>query len=270
MNKKIEIIFCMCAIILAGCGKDDKTEPTKEDNGTAFSIEVTNESSDKDTTMDDISTAESSSSIEESSQTQQPTTVAEVIGASDFSGAAFIGDSRTQGLDVYGATIGADFYAAKGATVNEMLSKPVIELKNGEKKMLIEAMAGHNYEQIYIMLGINEVGWPSTETFGKYYIEIVNQVKTKYPNAKIYIQGIFPMVEARTDAVYNNSKIALFNEEVKRVAATTQTEYIDISPALVDATGTLPTEASNDGIHLNKVYCAKWAKYLYEKTRKAN
>ncbi len=259
-SKKIGIIFCMCVIMLAGCGKDNKDTPTSDNKDTAHSEQTSEVTENKDTTVE-------TTKEEITTQEQQPTTSVEVIGASDFSGAAFIGDSRTQGLEVYGATTGADFYAARGATVNQFLTKEVIELKDGTKKTLMDAMNGHSYEQIYIMLGLNEVGWPSTENFGEYYIEIVNQVKLKYPNTKIYIQGIFPMVESRTDAVYNNANIAKFNEEVKKVAVATQIEYIDISPALVDATGALPVGASNDGIHLNKTYCAKWAKYLHEKTR---
>ena len=75
-----------------------------------------------------------------------------------FNDTAFIGDSRTEGLMLYTGLENAAFYTSKGLTVEQFFSKAVI--KKGEDKVTIPAaMEGTSYKKVYIMLGLNELGW---------------------------------------------------------------------------------------------------------------
>ena len=84
-----------------------------------------------------------------------------------FNDAAFIGDSRTVGLFEYGGIEErADFYAKISLTIynvfTELLAK---DEETGKKITAEEALTKKQYGKVYLMLGINELGTGTTETF---------------------------------------------------------------------------------------------------------
>ena len=186
----------------------------------------------------------------------------------NFENAAFLGDSRTAGLDEKLVVGQADFYTSIGIDVRGVLQKNLFTLSNGQKGNMLQAVSEKNYDKIYLMFGINELGWPYKDTFVQYYTTIIETLKQRYPNAEIYVQSIIPMVEKRTDEVYNNEKIRLFNTYIKEVAENTGVNWIDVTVPVSDSTGALPEEASSDGIHLSREYLFRWADYLKQQTYK--
>lgn len=175
----------------------------------------------------------------------------------------FFGDSRTLGLSDFKVVPEAEVIASRGIALSKVGEKAVIE--EGDKKItMIDALKKASCKRVFLMFGLNELGWPYEETFKDAYRKLISQVKDAQPNAKIYVQGIFPMTEGRTDEIYNNENIAKFNGYIKAVAKEAGVAYIDISPAVVNENGTLPREGSDDGIHLNKEYCGKWMKFISE------
>ena len=169
----------------------------------------------------------------------------------------FFGDSRTLALADYEVVPEAEVIAARGIALSKVDESPVIE--EGDKKItMIEALKKVTCKRVFMMFGLNELGWPYESTFKDAYRRLISQVKEAQPEARIYVQGIFPMTEGRTDEIYNNENIARFNGYIKAVAEEAGVTYIDVSKAVVNENGTLPIEASDDGIHLNKEYCGKW------------
>ena len=69
-----------------------------------------------------------------------------------------------------------------------------------------------------------------------------------------------------TNEVFTNTKIDALNEVIKEAAQNTGVTYLDINSQLKDSSGSLPLEASTDGIHLMKDYCMIWLKYLADNT----
>ncbi|QAT48356.1 hypothetical protein EQM14_00375 [Caproiciproducens sp. NJN-50] len=179
-----------------------------------------------------------------------------------FSDALFIGDSRTEGLRNYDGLPGATYYAVKGLMVNTVYTKDEIEEK-GKKETVMQAQAKHPFGKIYIMLGVNELGWSSMQTFVSDYKKMVADLKKDHPKARIYLQAIFP-VSARKSAessIYNNNKIVSYNQAIQKIAKQENVVFLDAAQA-ISAGGVLPEEASMDGVHLNSEYCAKWCDYL--------
>lgn len=178
---------------------------------------------------------------------------------------AFLGDSRTEGLAISGLYKDADFYAKCGICLNQILSNHSFQLKNGKKGNMLDALFQKDYDKIYLMFGLNELGWPYEKEFEKYYKEIVEKIKQKYPEATIYIQSILPIVESKGDEIYNNQNINKFNGYIQNVAKDTGCQYVDVAQVMKKK-GSLPEEASEDGIHLNRKYLEKWYEYLKENT----
>ena len=183
----------------------------------------------------------------------------------DFSDACFIGDSRTVGLELNGDKAKADFYASQGLNISSALTEQVITLENGHMGTVIDGASQKPYSRIFIMFGINELGWPSPETFVADYVDLVTQIKAVQPTAQIYIQSVLPVSPAAAyeNEIFTNENIDAFNEQyVKQVAAQTGTNYLEINSFFKDETGMLPEDAAADGIHFTKDYCLKWIDLL--------
>ena len=180
-----------------------------------------------------------------------------------FDDAVFIGDSRTEGLRNYDGLGNATYYAAKGLMVNTALTKPVVNL-NGKKVTITDALKQKKFNKVYIMLGLNELGWSSFQTFINDYGKLIDEVKKCEPQSKIYVQSILPVSKEKSQSnkTYTNRNINRYNEELVKLAQKKDVIYLEVNKAVSDSEGNLPKDASNDGIHLNSVYCQKWCEYL--------
>ena len=177
---------------------------------------------------------------------------------------AFIGDSRTQGLIVYNGLKDIQDYSYVGLMVDTAVTKKFIKTSNGEKITLIQDMKNKNIKTVYIMLGVNELGWSYPEVFKVKYKELIDEIRKVKPNCNIYVQSILPVTKSRdqTDKIFNNNRIDMFNKLIKEVANEKKVTYLDVSNALADSNGYLPESVSPDGIHISKGYCEKWLTYL--------
>lgn len=185
----------------------------------------------------------------------------------DYSDAAFIGDSRTEALKTYGLLKGADYYTYKGLKVDTVFTEPCIDV-DGSKMTVMDAIGRKQYKRIYIMLGVNELGWVSTDIFIDDYGKIIDKLKETQPGATIYVQSILPVSAKKSeiDEIYNNPRINEFNGLIQAMAEEKGATYLPVNTAVMDETGALPAGASTDGVHPNIDYCRKWTAYLDENT----
>lgn len=181
-----------------------------------------------------------------------------------FDGAVFLGDSRTEGLSLYSGLKTGHFYTSVGATVESVFSKKTYKTPSGEKIPLLDAVAGQACDKIYIMLGINELGWSKTKTYHDQYAKLIDRVRADHPEAKIVLQSI-PPVSAKQEAkktYVNNERIAAYNEVIKTLAEEKGCCFLDVAACLTGGDGLLPKEWNFDGIHLNPKGCKVWLEYL--------
>ena len=180
------------------------------------------------------------------------------------SNVAFIGDSRTQALLMYGGLNNVNDYTKIGLMVDTAVTKKFITNSSGNKITILDDMKSKNIDTVYIMLGINELGWVYSSVFIKDYENLIDKILEIKPNCKIIVQSIIPVTKTKSDndSIYNNKKISEYNSLIKEMANRKKIKYIDLVPVLADKNGNLPEDASTDGVHLNKEYCLKWLEYL--------
>lgn len=180
------------------------------------------------------------------------------------SSVAFIGDSRTQGFIMYNGLKDVQDYSYIGLMVDTAVTKKFVKTGNGEKITLLQDMANKNIETVYIMLGVNELGWSYPQVFKTKYGDLIDEIRKIKPNCKIYVQSIIPMTKSKseTDRIFNNKNVNIFNNLIQELAKEKNVTYLDVKSALVDANGYLPEDASSDGVHIDKEYCKKWFDYL--------
>ena len=198
----------------------------------------------------------------------QPVPESDPVDNNYFADAAFVGDSRTDGLLIYSGITGAANLSYKGLTVESAQDKPVQFTGRRDKVTALEALAEESYGKVYVMLGVNELGWSGTEQYHDGYDSLLTEIRRLQPDAVVYIQATLPVslgVE-RQRAYLNNERIREYNEVARQLAEDHQMYYLDVGQCLADETGALPEEAGVDGVHLTRPYYVKWAEYLKSHT----
>ena len=184
-----------------------------------------------------------------------------------FTDALFVGDSRTEGLKLYGG-LKAQFLTAKGIMVNTAFTKPVVTDPDGQKITIVDAISQGQYNRVYVMLGVNELGWVYSSQFIQSYTTLVRKIKQLQPSATVYVQSILPVTREKSQSseVYTNQRIDAYNVLIREMAHSEGVQYLDVAQAVRGTDGALPGEATSDGVHLNKAYCQKWVAFLRQQT----
>lgn len=223
----------------------------------------------KDTSEDTSSAAtegssEASTSTIETSTTDNITTPPKSNISMDD--ALFIGDSRTVGLMEYAGIDGADYFCTVGMSVYNIHKKPV-SVPNVGKVTLTELLNSKKYGKIYIMLGINEVGYKFSSTVEK-YSELIEFVKGKQSDAVIFIQANLHVTKSRSDSdkVVNNTAINGLNAELAKLADRKSKFYLDANILFDDKTGALSSDKSEDSTHLYAKYYKEWGEWIIRQT----
>ncbi|MDD3346724.1 GDSL-type esterase/lipase family protein [Oscillibacter sp.] len=181
-----------------------------------------------------------------------------------FTSAVFLGDSRTEGLFLYSGLRQGAFLYAVGATVESVFSKNVWETELDEKIPLLDALAQAECERVYVMLGVNELGWSKVETFHDQYAKVIDRIRSDHPGAEVVLQSLLP-VSAKQEAkksYVNNSRILAYNDAVMALAQEKECPYLNVAEAVTGEDGCLKPELTSDGVHLNIAGCRIWVEYL--------
>ena len=183
-----------------------------------------------------------------------------------FSDAVFIGDSRTVGMFEYGGLEEiSTFYASTGLTVYTIFDTPIVTVPGQREKQTIEqALTENKFSKIYLMIGINEMGTGTVETFMEKYKEVVAHLRELQPDAVIYLQGIMKVTTERSNQgdYITNEGIEARNVEIEKLANYVDIYYLDVNPLVCDESGGMIPDYTFDGVHLKGQYVPIWKDYL--------
>ena len=183
-----------------------------------------------------------------------------------FSDALFVGNSLVHGLWGFGGIGSADFAAATSASVvnlDRVRNEALRGVEEDEAPSVLECLSAGSYGKVYLLLGINEIGF-ETPDFIAIYSTVLDTIAAAQPEADIYIMGLTPLTEDK-DAEgwpFTMERVLSYNEALKELAGEREYYYVDLVEALADETGFLPASDSTDGVHLIREKYPKWAEYL--------
>ena len=184
-----------------------------------------------------------------------------------FSDALLIGDSRTEGLQLFSGLKHGEFYWARGMTVFRTSSEDyrVFEV-DGKEYNMVELLALKQYDNVYIMLGVNELGYPA-ESYESGLGVLLDQILELQPNAVVYLQVMPPLNDAMCRqnglaSYINNENLSRFNEAIVRLAASKRVVLLNTAETYTGPDGQLPAELANDGCHFSYSGYTLWADYL--------
>lgn len=169
-----------------------------------------------------------------------------------FADAVFIGDSRTVGMFEYGGLEEiSTFYASKGLTVYKLFDADIVPVPGERKQITVEeALQQNSFAKIYLMIGINEMGTGTVESFLEKYQEVVAHLRELQPDAIIYLQAIIKVTAERSaqgDYITNEGIIAR-NEGIARLADNEKIFFLDVNPEVCDESGGMIPDYTFDGV----------------------
>ena len=176
----------------------------------------------------------------------------------------FVGDSRTVGLSEYGDLGNADVFADSGMSVFNLLdSKP--KKGAGSDKTLNQLLEEKNYKAVFLMLGINELGY-GNQNILKQYRTVVSYIKEKQPEAALILEANLHVTKTKSDRspIYNNENINALNQGIKQIAAEENCPYIDVNVIFDDESGNLNETYTTDGSHVLGKYYALWTEWIFD------
>ena len=188
-----------------------------------------------------------------------------------FDNAVFLGDSRTEGLELFGGLKHGTFHWARGMNVFRADSEDykVFEV-DGEDCTLVGALGKHSYDAVYLMIGVNELGFASSE-YEKGLSELIDKVLAAQPEAVVYLQIMPPLNDSlcrrnKLADYITNANLAKFNEAIVRVAAEKKVVLLNTAEVYTGEDGQLPAELASDGCHFAYGAYKLWADYLRNHT----
>ncbi|HEX3077612.1 MAG TPA: GDSL-type esterase/lipase family protein, partial [Lachnospiraceae bacterium] len=155
-----------------------------------------------------------------------------------FKDALFIGDSRTVGLSEYSGLDEPTYYADVGLSIYKVFDKKIAKV-NGKKVTIETALKKKSFGKIYIMLGINEIGTGTAESFTKEYKRVIERIHELQPNAIIYVEAIMKVGKGKSDKdpIFNNKNIQDRNNHLAKLADGKTYFYIDVNEVLTNKSG---------------------------------
>lgn len=244
------LLLLAAAVALSACGCSGKASAGTESSAPATTAQ----------------TASSSATAPASSAATKPSTAAsnEPFTMED---ALFIGDSRTVGLMEY-AGLKSDFFCNVGMSVYSIHKKPV-SVPNVGKVTLNELLSHKKYGKIYLMMGINEVGYQLEQTVGKYR-ELIDTIRRAQPDAYVFVQANLHVTGEKSakEKYVNNPSLNRLNAELKKLADGNKVLYLDANQKYDDDKGNLKASLTSDGVHLYAKYYVEWAQWISDESHK--
>ena len=183
-----------------------------------------------------------------------------------FSDALFLGDSRTVGFYLYARIPGATYFARTSMNVYNAFDKKVSETSDTASYDLAELLTKKKFGKIYILLGINEIGYSYTSIVSN-YSKIIDYIKQYQPDAKIIIQSNMHVTKKKSDTnpnTFSNTRIDELNRRLSQLADNKKVFYLGFEKIFDGADGAMSSEYSGDGIHLYGKCYKLWRDWMLE------
>ncbi len=127
-----------------------------------------------------------------------------------------------------------------------------------------EILSEKQFAKIYLMVGINECGTGTPESFFERYKEVVTDIRKLQPEALIFIQGNLLVTQEKSDEsdVVTNENIAARNQLIATLANQKDIFYIDINESSLCKDGALVSDYTWDQVHIKAQYYPIWKEFL--------
>lgn len=181
------------------------------------------------------------------------------VDNSFFQNSLMIGNSFVEGFQRMSG-MGADIMCLYEVGLN------VYNALDMEDMAILWRSTPDRFDNVYVMLGINEIG-SNLEPFLENYEKVLEFIRKHQPAANIIVVSIAPIsewVSSDPSTSKSNDRIRTLNSGLKQLCADHGYWYLDIYSALVDDKGNLTDlyVYAGDGVHMEGFGYLAWADYM--------
>lgn len=158
-----------------------------------------------------------------------------------FSDVWFLGDSLTQGMQMYENGLpNAHFCAYKGVGPNAVVNGTTCKRADGVAEIPMDVLAAQQPRALYILLGTNVLNRDDDySSFLTYYRLMLDMVSQSLPNTTLYVQSITPVrpeVREKHPGLYRE-RLCQINDELAAIALEKNCVFLNLWEVLADENG---------------------------------
>ena len=163
-----------------------------------------------------------------------------------YANAVFIGDAIAEGISYYGHLDSNHVVADSNMTTTKAINR-------------VSEVAAQKPDKVYIMMGLNDLNYnnKTVDSIAESYEELVAELKSELPSARIYVIAVTPITKSCEDKTSINitmTNVEALNQKLKTMAGTSGAFFVDMNPALQDASGYLNSDVTSNGLNLVNGY----------------
>jgi len=163
-----------------------------------------------------------------------------------FESVVFMGDSQAEPLSLYGYTDSSSVIAIKG--------RNVISAKED-----IKTVKSLSPQKIVMLYGVNDMLlFKTTDAFISHYKTLINTIQTEVPDADIYVNSVYPVMDFVKEKKPLFKRSDDFNKALLKMCADTGTVYLDSASLIKENSDYY----ANDGIHFKTQYYPVWLEFI--------
>jgi lysophospholipase L1-like esterase len=150
--------------------------------------------------------------------------------------------------------------------VYNVFDDKVSETKDTSSYNLAELLSAKKFGKIYILLGINEIGYSYSSVVNN-YSTVIDYIRQYQHDAKIIIQSNMHVTKKKSDSnpnTFSNSRIDELNRRLSALADNKKIFYLGFEEIFDDASGAMSAEYSGDGVHLYAKCYKLWRDWILE------
>ena len=184
------------------------------------------------------------------------------VDRSWFADVSFLGDSLTQGMQMYSTGLpGSHFCAYKGVGPSAIVNGSTCKRADGQTEIPMDVLAARQPRALYILLGTNVLNRDGDySNFLTYYRLMLDMISQSLPNTTLYVQSITPVrpeVRQSHPGLYKE-RLCEINDALAAIALEKGCVFLNLWEALADENGDLRAEyAQPDGYSVWVEYLAK-------------
>jgi len=181
--------------------------------------------------------------------------------------ALIVGDSRVGSLALYSDVKekGADVYYAESVSLWTLKSMVVSEYDG--KSTLYDILKATNKHNIYIMLGLNEIGNNNFDEWEVEFNNLIGELNKDGVNIYLLLSYMPQSLNGYSDEEIN-TLVTNLNDHIKNVASSNRIFFISMDKNMYNGNGQLDSEYTWDGLHFNVDGAKAYVNYLLEHTVK--
>lgn len=177
----------------------------------------------------------------------------------DAHNSLLVGDSRVGAMALYNLSEDIEVHYIESLA----LSKIKITYIKDSDLTIYDVMEQSQKKNIYLLIGINEIGFKSFEKWRSVLNELVETYQLAHPDKNIYLIGSYNVSKSyqmKKDELIE--KVAQLNEAIFEVAKNRYVYFLNLNDVFLGEDGFVDKTYVRDGIHFTKEGAQLFKEYL--------